>query len=113
MLETTLDQFTADTLPTSLWHMLQVVKQFSRPRFLGIVLNPHLRQALVRWQFAGRATKILALHAGGDTFHLERINPQGGNGKVWGLSQFPHKQWSIRGIRGAVDLYQSSQSSCR
>ena len=72
--------------------MLQVVKQLSRPRFLGIVLNPHLRQALVRRQLAGRATEILALHAGGDTFHLERINPQGGNGKVWGLSQFPHKR---------------------
>jgi len=113
LLETALDQFTAGTVPTPLRHMLQVVKHFSRPRFLGIVLDPHLRQALVRRQLAGRAAEILALHTGGDTFPLERINPQRGNGKVWGLGQFLHRHWSIRGIQCEVDLYQSSQSQGR
>ncbi len=90
LFEPALDQLAAHTLPAPLWHVLQIVQQFASPRFLLVMHQPDLRQALVRWQLARHADQELALHARRDTFVTKGIGPQRGDGEVGGLGESQH-----------------------
>src|SRR5665647_1202662 len=90
LLKAAFHQFAAGAVPAMLRHMLQVIQQLAGQRFLLSALNPHLGQTLVWRQLTGHTAQVLALHAGGNTFRRECIGPQGGNGKIWSLSQTQH-----------------------
>lgn len=70
--------------------MLQVVQQRACPGLLLGVRDPDFWQALVRWQLPRHSGKILPLNGGNHSFCIERIGPQGGNGKIGGLGQSAH-----------------------
>ena len=71
--------------------MAQVVQHLACIGLLLGVANPHLGQALVRWQLTRRARQVLPLHAGFDAASRDRLGPERGDGKVGGLCEAQHR----------------------
>ena len=113
LLEAAFHQFTASAEPAMLRHMLQVMQQFSRPGLLGRMMNPDLRQTLIRRQLARHASQILALHTGGDAFHRQRVSPQRGNRQIGGLSQAQHGEQAYAALRFWGDSGQCVLGECQ
>ena len=95
LLESAFDQFTTHAMPSPLRNILQVVKQLSRPLFLRRVSDPDFWQALIRWQIADSASQKRALQTGDDTFAVECVRPQCGDGEIRGLGEAMHAFVSI------------------
>ena len=74
---------------------MQVVKQCSRPLFLRRVDNPDFRQALIGGQVTDATRQKGALQTGSDTFAVEGVGPESGDGEIGGLGEAKHTSVSI------------------